>query len=76
MKKNRQIISMLLVVTLFLSSILGNCNIVFAEENTPYEISHSITSEWEGGYNAEIIIWNRSDLHYRSCYFNPDIFKH
>lgn len=62
MKKNRQIISMLLVVALFLSSILGNCNIVFAEKNTPYEISYSVTSEWEGGYNAEIIIRNRSDM--------------
>lgn len=32
------------------------------KKNTPYEISHSVTSEWEGGYNAEIIIRNRSDM--------------
>ncbi len=62
MKKNRQIIGMLLAIVLFLSNMPGNCNIVFAEENVPYEISHSVISEWDGGYNAEIIISNRSDL--------------
>lgn len=60
MKKRKQIISIILTAILCISSILGNCNIVYAEETSPFEITHTVTLEWEGGYQAEIKITNRS----------------
>lgn len=72
MKKNRQIIGMLLAIVLFLSSFLGNCRIVFAAPNAmpegsiyetdSYRVEAVITDCWTGAYNVKIIITNTSDM--------------